>query len=79
MKRNILRNTCAGLMVISVLAVPGALRAQQSATQQVDGILRSGQHITVSTPRPVKICYLRGNANGCSRSLHRNFWGRRKL
>ena len=37
MKRSILRSTCAGLIVMSVLVVPGALRAQQSGTQQVDG------------------------------------------
>ena len=37
MKRSILRSMCAGLLVISALAVPGALRAQQSTTQQTDG------------------------------------------
>ena len=37
MKRRILRSMCAGLLVISALAVPGALRAQQSTMQQTDG------------------------------------------
>ena len=37
MKGNILRGTCAGLLFISFLGLPGALPAQQSTTQQVDG------------------------------------------
>jgi hypothetical protein len=37
MKEKILRGTCAGLLFISFLGVPGSLLAQQSNTQEVNG------------------------------------------
>ncbi|HXV84819.1 MAG TPA: hypothetical protein VEG60_33655 [Candidatus Binatia bacterium] len=37
MKRRTFRSMCAGLLVISVLGVPGVVQAQESTTQSVDG------------------------------------------
>ena len=66
MKRNILRNTCAGLMVISVLAVPGALRAQQSATQQVDGFSVLGSILLSILHVPLKFVTCVGTQTGAA-------------
>jgi hypothetical protein len=66
MKRNILRNTCAGLMVMSVLAVPGALPAQQSATQQVDGFSVLGSVLLSVLHVPLKFVTCVGTQTGAA-------------
>ena len=55
MKRSILRSMCAGLLVISALAVPGALRAQQSTTQQTDGFSVLGSIVLSVLHVPLKL------------------------
>jgi predicted secreted Zn-dependent protease len=55
MKRSILRSMYTGLLVISILIVPGALRAQQSATQQVDGFSVLGSIVLSVLHVPLKL------------------------
>ena len=55
MKRSILRSMYAGLLVISILILPGALRAQQSATQQVDGFSVLGSIVLSVLHVPLKL------------------------
>ena len=66
MKRSILRSTCAGLMLISVLAVPGALRAQQSATQHVDGFSVLGSIVLSVLHVPLKLVTCIGTQAGAA-------------
>jgi hypothetical protein len=65
MKRKILRSACAGLLVISVLAVPGALRAQQSTTQQ-DGFSVLGSVLLSVLHVPFKLVTCVGTQTGAA-------------
>ena len=66
MKRNILRSTFAGLLVISLLAVPGALRAQQSTTHQVDGFSVLGSVLLSVLHVPLKLVTCIGTQTGAA-------------
>jgi hypothetical protein len=66
MNRGILRSTCAGLLMITLLAVPGALRAQQSATQQVDGISILGSVLLSVLHVPFKLITCIGTQTGAA-------------
>ena len=66
MKRMILRNTCAGLLVISVLAVPGVVRAQQTATQQANGFSVLGSILLSVLHVPLKFVTCVGTQTGAA-------------
>ena len=66
MKRSILRSTCAGLLVISVLTVPGAVRAQQSTTHQVDGFSILGSVLLSVLHVPLKLVTCIGTQTGAA-------------
>ena len=66
MKRSILRSMCAGLLVISALAVPGALRAQQSTTQQTDGFSVLGSVLLSVLHFPFKFVTCVGTQTGAA-------------
>ena len=65
MTRRIFRGLCAGLLVISVLAVPGALRAQSSA-QQVDGFSVLGSIVLSILHIPLKLVTCVGTQAGAA-------------
>ena len=65
MKRNIIRGACAGLMVVTVLAVPGGLRAQ-SSTQQVDGFSVLGSVLLSVLHIPFKLVTCVGTQTGAA-------------
>lgn len=66
MKRNIVRGACAGLLLISVLAVPGPLRAQQSTTHQVDGFSVLGSVLLSVLHVPLKLVTCIGTQTGAA-------------
>jgi hypothetical protein len=66
MKRRILRSMCAGLLVISALVVPGALRAQQSTTQQTDGFSVLGSVLLSVLHIPFKFVTCVGTQTGAA-------------
>ena len=66
MKRSILRSIRVGLLVISVLAVPGAPQAQQSATQQTDGFSVLGSILLSVLHIPLKFVTCVGTQTGAA-------------
>jgi len=66
MKKSILRGMCAGFLVMSVLAVPAALRAQQSATQQTDGFSVLGSIVLSVLHLPLKLVTCVGTQAGAA-------------
>jgi len=66
MKRSVLRSIRVGLLVISVLAVPGASRAQQSATQQTDGFSVLGSILLSVLHIPFKFVTCVGTQTGAA-------------
>ena len=65
MKRSIRRSIRVGLLVISVLTVPGALRAQ-SSTQQVDGFSVLGSIVLSILHIPLKLVTCVGTQAGAA-------------
>ena len=66
MKRSVLRSIGVGLLVISVLAVPGAPQAQQSATQQTDGFSVLGSILLSVLHIPLKFVTCVGTQTGAA-------------
>jgi hypothetical protein len=66
MKRNIVRGACAGFLLISVLAVPGPLQAQQSTTHQVDGFSVLGSVLLSVLHVPLKLVTCIGTQTGAA-------------
>ena len=64
MKRSILRSVRAGLLVLIFLIVPGGLRAQQSATHQVDGFSVLGSILLSVLHVPLKLVTCVGTQTG---------------
>jgi hypothetical protein len=66
MKRRIVRNVCVGLLVIGVLAVPCASRAQQATTQQTDGFSVLGSVLLSILHIPFKFVTCVGTQTGAA-------------
>ena len=66
MKKRIVRSVCAGLLAISVLAVPGALRAQQATTRQTDGFSVLGSVLLSILHVPFKFVTCVGTQTGAA-------------
>jgi hypothetical protein len=66
MKRSVLRSIGLGLLVISVLAVPGASQAQQSARQQTDGFSVLGSILLSALHIPLKFVTCVGTQTGAA-------------
>ena len=66
MKRRILRDACAGFLMITVLAVPTVLRAQQSTTQHVDGFSVLGSVLLSVLHVPMKLATCVGTQAGAA-------------
>ena len=66
MKRRIFRSMCGGLLVLSVLAAPGALRAQQSTTHQTDGFSVLGSVLLSILHVPFKFVTCVGTQTGAA-------------
>jgi hypothetical protein len=65
MKRSIIRSVCAGLLVLICL-IPGVLRAQQSATHQVDGFSILGSILLSVLHVPLKLVTCVGTQTGAA-------------
>lgn len=65
MKQSILRNVCAGLLVLFVI-VPGELQAQQSAIHQVDGFSILGSVLLSVLHVPLKLVTCVGTQTGAA-------------
>ena len=66
MKRSIMRSIYAGLMVLTFLAVPAMLRAQQSATHQVDSFSVLGSILLSALHVPLKLATCVGTQTGAA-------------
>ena len=66
MKRSVLRSIRVGLLVITVFGVPGALRAQQSVTQQTDGFSILGSILLSVLHIPLKFVTCVGTQTGAA-------------
>jgi hypothetical protein len=65
MKRSIMRSIYAGLLILTVLAFPAVLRAQQSATQ-VDGFSILGSVLLSALHLPLKLVTCVGTQTGAA-------------
>jgi hypothetical protein len=64
--KSIIRSICAGLLILTFLAVPVVLRAQQSATQQVDGFSVLGSVFLSVLHVPFKLVTCVGTQTGAA-------------
>lgn len=66
MKKRTVRGLCAVFLAISVLAVPGGLRAQQSTAQQTDGFSVLGSVLLSVLHVPFKLVTCVGTQTGAA-------------
>jgi hypothetical protein len=66
MKRSIIRSICSGVLVLTFLAVPAVLRAQQPATHRVDGFSVLGSILLSVLHVPLKLVTCVGTQTGAA-------------
>src|ERR1700746_2568398 len=66
MKRKSFRTACAGLLVIGIMVFPSVSRAQQSTTQQTDGLSVLGSGVLSVLHFPLKLATCIGAQTGAA-------------
>ena len=66
MKKKIVHSLCASFLAISILAVPGVVRAQQSTAQQTDGFSVLGSVLLSVLHVPFKLVTCVGTQTGAA-------------
>jgi len=66
MKRWSFLTVCAGLLIIGIIVIPGVSRAQQSTTQQTDGLSVLGSIVLSVLHFPLKLVTCVGTQTGAA-------------